>query len=116
MSTPLLVARRDEVPPGETRKFLLLCGGREIEAFLLNHDGDFHAYVNACRHVPMTMDWIENQFFTEDGCHVQCATHGALYDPASGDCVAGPALGKRLIRVPLRIEGEDIYAECPTDE
>jgi nitrite reductase/ring-hydroxylating ferredoxin subunit len=113
MSAAILIARRDELRPGQTKKFLLECGGREVEAFLLNHAGSFHAYVNQCRHVPMNMDWVENQFFSEDGCHVLCATHGALYEPDSGECVAGPPLGKRLIRVPLAFAGEEIYASCP---
>lgn len=116
MNEAVLIARRGELRPGETRKFLLHCAGREVEAFLLNHAGDYHAYVNECRHVPMTMDWVENQFFDEDGCYVQCATHGALYAPASGECVSGPPLGKRLIRVPLHFEGDDIYASCPPSD
>ncbi len=44
----------------------------------------------------MTMDWVENQFLSEDGAHILCATHGALYEPDSGECVAGPPLGKCL--------------------
>lgn len=115
MTRAVPVARRDELRPGQTKKFWLHCAGREVEAFVLNHAGTFHAYVNRCCHVPMTMDWIENQFFTEDGCHVQCATHGALYEPDSGQCVAGPPLGKNLTRVPLVIEGDDIYASCPQE-
>jgi nitrite reductase/ring-hydroxylating ferredoxin subunit len=107
------VARRGELPPGETKKFYLRCDGREIEAFVVNYEGMLYAYVNQCRHIPMTMDWIENQFLSEDGRHVQCATHGALYDPASGECVAGPPLGQCLTPIPLATRGEEIVADCP---
>jgi nitrite reductase/ring-hydroxylating ferredoxin subunit len=107
------VARVGELKPGETKKFLLQCDGREIEGFLLYYGGEHHAYVNRCRHVPMGLDWVENQFFTEDGRFVQCATHGAYYEPGTGECVAGPPCGRTLYRVPLRIEGDAIIAECP---
>lgn len=107
------IARVDEVPPGRSRKFLLERDGQEIEGFLVNVGGAFHAYVNRCRHVPMGLDWVENQFFTEDGQYVQCATHGAYYVPETGECVAGPPCGKSLIRVPLRIEDDEIFAGDP---
>jgi nitrite reductase/ring-hydroxylating ferredoxin subunit len=107
------IARVDELRPGETKKFLLDCDGREIEGFLLNWGGTHHAYVNRCRHVPMSLDWVENQFFTADGRFVQCATHGAYYLPETGECVAGPPCGRSLVRVPVRIDGATIVADCP---
>jgi nitrite reductase/ring-hydroxylating ferredoxin subunit len=107
------IAELGELEPGQTKKFVLTCDGREIEGFLLNWAGEHHAYVNQCRHVPMSLDWVENQFFTEDGCFVQCATHGAFYQPETGECVAGPPCGRSLFRIPLRVEGGAILAECP---
>ncbi len=109
----LIVARVGELAPGQTKKFLLEYQGREEECFIVNHDGKLYAYVNRCCHVPMTMDWIENQFFTEDKCYIQCATHGACYVPETGECVAGPPLGKFLTVVPLTIRGDEVIAGCP---
>ena len=109
------VARAEEIAPGRSKKFLLWCGGGEVEAFVVNHEGTLHAYVNRCCHVPMTMDWIDNQFFTEDGRYIQCATHGAWYEPGSGECVAGPPVGRCLTRVPLTIRDGEVYAKCPEE-
>jgi nitrite reductase/ring-hydroxylating ferredoxin subunit len=107
------IARVGELAPGTSKKFLLARDGQEIEGFLLNYGGELHAYVNRCRHVPMALDWVENQFFTEDGRFVQCATHGAYYVPETGECVAGPPCGRALHRVPLRIDGDQVVAEWP---
>jgi nitrite reductase/ring-hydroxylating ferredoxin subunit len=112
---PTPVARIDELAPGRTKKFTLRCVGREVEGFVLNHDGTFYAYVNRCCHIPMTMDWVENQFLTEDAAFIQCATHGALYEPASGACVAGPPLGQCLTPIPLTVADGQILAHCPED-
>ena len=111
----VVVGRADEIAPGATKKFLFVQRGQEIEAFVLNHGGELHAYLNRCRHVPMTMDWVENQFYTEDGEYIQCATHGACYKPDTGECVEGPPFGKFLIRVPLRLENGEIIADLPAD-
>jgi nitrite reductase/ring-hydroxylating ferredoxin subunit len=114
-SGSIVVARMGEIAPGRSKKFLLRCGGREVEGFVVNHEGSLHAYVNRCCHVPMTMDWVDNQFFTEDGRYIQCATHGAWYEPNSGECVAGPPVGQCLTRVPLTIRGMEVHAECPDE-
>ena len=110
---PIVIAQLGEVGPGSSKKFVLTCAGREIEGFVVNVDGTHHAYVNRCRHVPMALDWVDNQFFTDDGRWVQCATHGAYYEPATGECIAGPPCGKALVRIPLRVEGAALLADCP---
>ena len=43
------------------------------------------------------------------------ATHGALYRPDTGECVSGPPLGRALLRVPLRVEGERMIATVPAE-
>ncbi len=99
-------------------KFMLPIRGTEEECFLINHRGEFHAYVNRCRHVPMPMDWVDNQFFAEEGRYLMCQTHNAYYEPITGECIAGPqsACGKFLYRVPLQIEEGVIYARPPEQE
>jgi len=109
----LRVLAAGDLADGTSAKFLLPCGGRQLECFVVRHEGRLHAFVNECRHVPMTMDWVENQFFTEDGAYLLCPTHGALYVPDTGECVAGPACGKSLFRVPLVERDGEVFALCP---
>jgi len=116
LDTHVVIARVGEVEPGQTKKFMLSIDGREVECFLLNYGGQFFAYVNRCRHVPMTMDWVENQFLTEDGRYILCATHGAAYEPETGECIFGPPCGKVLDRVPLTLEGDRLIAHRPIED
>lgn len=109
----IAIARVGEVDPGCSRKFVFTAGGQEVEAFVVNWNGALYAWVNRCRHVPMGLDWVENQFFTEDGCYLQCATHGAWYLPDTGECVAGPPCGKSLAPIPLEIADGTVWAHCP---
>ena len=115
MAATLPIATVGEIAPGKSKKFFLRVGDMDVECFVIRWQDAHHAYVNKCRHVAMTMDWIENRFFDEDGRFILCATHGALYEPDSGECVAGPPCGKRLIAVPLEIRDGTIYAGMPDD-
>ena len=81
--------------------------GEPIEAFVVNTGGTLHAWVNRCRHVALTMDWVENRFLDDEG-FIVCATHGGRYRSDTGECVLGPPLGRHLIRVPLR-EGRTLH-------
>jgi nitrite reductase/ring-hydroxylating ferredoxin subunit len=103
---------------GESSKFLMPIRGIDEECFVINYHGHFHAYVNRCRHVPMAMDWVDNEFFAEQGRYLMCQTHNAYYEPATGECIAGPqsACGKYLYRVPIEIEQGVIYAHAPEQE
>ena len=85
----------------------------EQPAFAVRYGGTVYAYINRCAHVPMEMDWVENRFFDEEGRWILCATHGALYEPASGECVAGPPCGRSLHRLSLRVEANAVWCECP---
>jgi nitrite reductase/ring-hydroxylating ferredoxin subunit len=106
------------IKPGTSIKFLMPIRGVDEECFVINYHGKLHAYVNRCRHVPMAMDWVDNQFFAERGRYLMCQTHNAYYDPASGECIAGPrgACGKFLYRVPLAVERGVIYVTPPMEE
>lgn len=110
-----LVARVGELQAGRTKKFVIKPGGRPVEAFLVNYEGGLYAYVNRCRHIALTLDWVDNRFFTEDGRYIICANHGATYEPKTGECIWGPCLGAFLQRVLLEIAEEKVYAVCPDE-
>jgi nitrite reductase/ring-hydroxylating ferredoxin subunit len=109
------IARVGEIASGKSKTFKLEVGGREVECFVVCWNGAHYAYVNKCRHIAMSLDWVENRFFDEDRRFLLCATHGALYQPDSGECIFGPPCGKSLIRVPLEIRDGELYAETPAD-
>lgn len=60
---------------------------------------ELHIYVNACPHRGTELDWNPGAFLSPDGQHLQCATHGARFDPATGLCLTGPCAGESLERV-----------------
>ena len=102
-----------DLPPGRTAKFRLSCGGRALEGFVVNHAGGYHAYVNRCPHVGTPLDLWPNEFFTEDATALVCSTHGAMFEPPTGRCVAGPCAGDALTPLPCRRDGSTLVVCCP---
>src|SRR6185503_2199177 len=94
----------DALPPGRTAVFRLTCGGRTVHGFAINHGGRAYAYVNSCPHVGTPLDMWPNEFLDEDGRTLVCATHGALFAPDTGRCIAGPCAGDQLTPLSVTIE------------
>ncbi len=93
-----------ELPPGKTRKFAYTdADGIKREGFVANFHGQFVAYENLCRHIPQPLDYGDNRFFTHDGGHFICSSHGATYEPLTGLCVLGPCQGARLKPLPVEL-------------
>lgn len=111
-----VIASVQEMVPGTVKKFWLICDKYRVSCFLINYQGGFHAYVNSCRHLITPLDFVRYQFFTEDGRHLVCLTHGALYEPDTGMCVAGPCEGLYLHALPVSVESDEIVVGCPTGD
>jgi len=87
---------------GRGVRFLVGYNGRVDPAFAVRHAGRVVAYLNRCAHKLVELDWQEGEFFDAEHRYLVCATHGAMYDPASGVCVDGPCRGAVLTAVPVR--------------
>lgn len=105
-----------EVPAGGSAKFPLFWRGREAEGFVVNVDGAFHAYVNFCVHAGTPLDWWPNEFFTDDGRLLICATHGALFEPDTGRCAGGPCGGAALWPLSVRVEGDQLVVSVRPED
>jgi nitrite reductase/ring-hydroxylating ferredoxin subunit len=77
--------------------------------FVVKKDGQFHVYVNSCPHIGITLEFQPDQFMDADRQFIQCANHGALFEPDTGYCVAGPCSGKSLTPVSHEIRDDAIY-------
>ena len=108
-----LVGAVGEIEHGESKKFTLRRGQRDLEALLVNFQGQHFAYINRCPHTGITLDWVNNQFFSSDTRYIMCATHGAVFEPPTGECIWGPCVGLSLQSVPVEIEDGRIYAHLP---
>jgi nitrite reductase/ring-hydroxylating ferredoxin subunit len=81
-----------------------LPGPGDEPAFVIRHRGQVYAYRNRCAHRRVELDWEPGAFFDRERRLLVCATHGALYEPATGACRGGPCGGAGLEPVAV-VEG-----------
>ncbi len=91
---------QDLLDGGKAVPFDVVYCGRSARGFAIRYQGQAHAYLNQCAHVPMEMDYQPNRFFDGTGQWLMCATHGAMYRPDTGACSGGPCRGG-LIKIAL---------------
>ncbi|UCH52662.1 MAG: Rieske 2Fe-2S domain-containing protein [Pseudomonadota bacterium] len=84
------------VDGGSGVRFTVMRAGQPCPAFAVRFAGRAYAYLNRCAHKLTELDWEAGQFFDAEARYLVCATHGALYQPETGLCVAGPCRGARL--------------------
>lgn len=88
----------------------------DAESLIVHRDaaGEVHAWLNVCPHAGRRLDWAPGQFLrSKDGLLV-CAVHGASFELAGGECVAGPCRGERLREVAVHcVDGEIRLGSCP---
>ncbi|MBV8049206.1 MAG: Rieske 2Fe-2S domain-containing protein [Paludibacterium sp.] len=95
----LICPSAELVERGPARRFDIPAEPCAWPAFVVRYQGKVYGYLNACRHVPVQLDWREGEIFDLSGHYLICSMHGARYLPDSGVCVAGPCKGQRLIPV-----------------
>ncbi len=103
----------DALQPGQTARFQLDRDGTAVAGFIVNHRGRHYAYVNRCPHAGTPLDWWPNEFLTEDGLYLVCATHGAVFGPDTGVCIEGPCPGARLEPLHVEQEGDGLVVTWP---
>ena len=89
----------------------------EPTGFAIRHRGTVHGFANRCPHMGTELDWQPGEFFEEAKLYLVCSTHGALFEPATGYCIAGPCRGASLTPLPIsERDGQVILDESPPDD
>ncbi|HLH26574.1 MAG TPA: Rieske (2Fe-2S) protein [Chloroflexota bacterium] len=95
----VVVARRDEVPPGTLKR--VAYGDQAV--VLANVNGQFYALEDECLHygVPLSEGFLRDST-------VICMWHAWRYDLPSGRLVNPPSTRLCLGRYPVRVDGDTI--------
>jgi nitrite reductase/ring-hydroxylating ferredoxin subunit len=94
---------------GKALKFRFRREGLERDGFLARFQGTIVAYENVCRHLPLPLDYDDGRFFTTDGRHFVCQTHGAIYEPLTGLCIRGPCAGAELKKLRIELDQDVVW-------
>ncbi len=107
-----------ELVPGRFVEFRLREKARQPEGmpltgFLFLDGEDPRAYLNIWPHLGIELNWMPGRFMDSDNLFIQCATHGALFKPGDGECIAGPCQGDALTQLEVREQEGQLEVRLP---
>lgn len=105
-----VVCRLAELPDREARGFAFPGARFPDEFFVVRHGAAVYGYRNQCPHAGNFLNWKPDAFLTRDRTLIMCSAHGALFEPGSGQCVAGPCVGRSLDTVRVAVEQDEVVA------
>ena len=98
-----VVCRLSELDGGGARGFTIGGAAWPLRGLVVRVGDRVYGYLNRCPHAGHPLDLRPQQLLTPDGTLILCSSHGALFEKASGYCVAGPCAGRSLSPVPLQV-------------
>jgi len=102
------ICQQTQLVPGATLEFEIIqdsgeLGTMALTGFMFLHEGQPRAYLNRCPHLGIELNWMPGRFMDTDKQFIQCSSHGALFLPGNGECIAGPCQGDALTALDVRI-------------
>lgn len=80
------------------------------ESLILHRQGEsVRAWLNVCPHAGRRLDWAPGQFLKSKEGLLVCAAHGASFELAHGECVAGPCRGASLRAVDVEVRDGQVW-------
>lgn len=110
------VCRLEDLPEGGAREFFVGEGDWPFRGLVLRRDGAVHAYANICPHKGHPLNLSDDDFLVGmpgGGQLLRCVSHGALFVPETGLCVAGPCSGRNLQRLDCRVSEGLVMVRAP---
>lgn len=82
----------------------------DAQSLILHRHGDsVRAWLNICPHAGRRLDWAPGQFLKSKEGLLVCAAHGASFELAHGECVAGPCRGASLRAVGVEVRDGQVW-------
>ena len=106
-----VLCRLADIPDGGSKGFEIGEGPEAFVFFVAGTGERIYAYENSCPHTGGPLDWTPDRFIDQESGHILCATHGALFQLETGQCLAGPCAGDWLRALRVSVDGEDIVFE-----
>lgn len=88
--------------PG-ARNFVLELRAGLFMGFVVRRGDAVTGFVDRCPHMGLPLAQALDRYLTREGDLVLCSWHGALFEPETGLCVAGPCAGASLRAWPVAV-------------
>jgi nitrite reductase/ring-hydroxylating ferredoxin subunit len=93
-----------DLAEGQIRTLQVLDGDQTWSVLVLRRAGVLRAYLNACPHQYLPLDFQGPGIVSADGSMLMCTMHGAMFSMDDGRCLEGPAMPCELTAVEVQEE------------
>ena len=106
------VAKLSDIEEGSATNAAIELADGHRHLILTRKADEVNVFLNSCPHTGVRLDWKVGVFLTVDKAHLQCSTHGALFELDSGFCVAGPCINQCLVKLQTKVYDQAIYVNA----
>ena len=106
------VAKLSNIEEGRATNATIKLADSHRHLILTRKADEVNVFLNSCPHTGVRLDWKVGVFLTVDKAHLQCSTHGALFELDSGFCVAGPCINQCLVKLQTKVYDQAIYVNA----
>lgn len=110
------VARLDDIAEPGALEFTAGAGDWPFRGVAVRWDGKVYAYANVCPHQRHPLNLTPDGFFNPQRTLLLCASHGAVFEPATGRCIAGPCTGASLVPLECRVVDGEVRVTAPASQ
>jgi nitrite reductase/ring-hydroxylating ferredoxin subunit len=111
----VVCALADLADPG-SREFAIGAGDWPLRGFVVRVGARVFAYVNRCPHAGHPLNFRPDEFLALDGATILCRSHGATFERATGECIAGPCAGQALRALRVRVDAGLVIVDADDRE
>lgn len=104
----VVLCRLEEIADPGAKGFRFREGDRLFAGFVVRRGGDVAGFIDNCPHAGGPLALMGDRYLTREKDLILCSTHGALFRPDDGVCVAGPCAGDRLQPWPVALAGDEV--------
>ena len=98
------LCRLASLKDGDYKELQFGAGETPLSLLLHRQGTNVSAYVNQCPHFSLPLNARPDTFLLMGGRRIMCAWHCAVFELDTGRCIAGPAQGSYLERVPVQVQ------------
>lgn len=106
------LCRLDALGDPDARGFEIPTAQGTLEVFVVRLGAELRAFRNRCPHTGVNLNWLPDRFFDAEARWLQCAMHGALFEPLSGECIHGSCRGRFLEPLSICVEAGQVWLEA----
>ena len=97
-----------DIPDPGAKGFFFRAGEQIFMGFVVRRGGELRGFVDRCPHTGTPLAAMPDRYLTREGNLIVCATHGAMFRPGDGLCLAGPCEGRSLWPWPVTVVGDEV--------